>query len=91
MGASACLPADGGLEDKIRSDREHVMGEDTEDNTVPNHRNFLKSKMLILIQVTNAITKFAIFFFFCLVRVGLVHGGVQFVLKPECIKLVIGN
>lgn len=63
MGASACLPADGGLEDKIRSDREHVMGEDTEDNTVPNHRNFLKSKLLILIQVTNAITKFAIFFF----------------------------
>lgn len=63
MGASACLPADGGLEDKIRSDREHVRGEDTEDNTVPNHRNFLKSKLSILIQVTNPITKLAIFFF----------------------------
>lgn len=74
------------MEGKIRSDREHVTGEDTEDNTVPNLRQeFPEVKIVDLDSSHCPVIKSATFF--CLIRVDLAHGGVQFVLKPVRIKL----
>lgn len=86
-GASACLQMENW---RVRSDRGRIVGEDTEDNAVPNLRQeFLEVKIFDLDSSHCPVIKLATFF--CLIRVDLVHGGMQFVLKPMCIEPVLGK
>ena len=66
------------------------MGEDKEHNAVPNLRQeFLEVKIVDLDSSHCPIIKLSTFF--SLIRVELVHRGVQFVLKPMRIKPVLSK